>query len=320
MGARKNTNEGIGIPVGCALLPEAVASLRRSFVSRGVPGSAEAEALCRLHAAAPERCPEWSSFYVETVGDSLLAMAGSEGVITEDQAAWLIDKLSAPDAAGRVDDINLVVRVMEKARRVPARLSAFALSLVAASVMAGRDTTDQATVGKGEVETVRRILCAGGHDGAVGITREEVAVLFDINDRTRENGNDPAWSELFIKALVNFLMSARGYAVLTREETLRAGDGGNAAPFGERFAASLAASLGGVWASWLRGIEATCPDNAARNNRDEEAAASGEVRWFADRIGRDGVIHDNEHALLQFLSRESPDIHPSLRTLLDTAA
>ena len=40
----------------------------------------------------------------------------------------------------------------------------------------------------------------------------------------------------------------------------------------------------------------------------------------ADRIGRDGVIHANEKALLKFLSDESPDIHPSLRTLLDTAA
>ena len=34
----------------------------------------------------------------------------------------------------------------------------------------------------------------------------------------------------------------------------------------------------------------------------------------------DGVIHENERALLRFLKEESPDIHPSLRTLLDTAA
>jgi hypothetical protein len=51
-----------------------------------------------------------------------------------------------------------------------------------------------------------------------------------------------------------------------------------------------------------------------------EVVTSDEVRWLADRIGRDGVIHENERALLVFLREESPDIHPSLRTLLDTAA
>jgi len=58
---------------------------------------------------------------------------------------------------------------------------------------------------------------------------------------------------------------------------------------------------------------------AAKNAETQAAIAEAavisqvEADWLIERMSRDGRIHDNEKALLAFLKRESPDIHPSLK-------
>ena len=41
---------------------------------------------------------------------------------------------------------------------------------------------------------------------------------------------------------------------------------------------------------------------------------------LAERIGRNGRLHDNERALVKFIEQSSPSIHPDLRTLLEKVA
>jgi hypothetical protein len=65
------------------------------------------------------------------------------------------------------------------------------------------------------------MLYAFGGDGNIAVTQQEASVLFDINDATAETENHPAWSDLFVKALANFLMATSGYQVPTRQEALR---------------------------------------------------------------------------------------------------
>jgi len=45
-----------------------------------------------------------------------------------------------------------------------------------------------------------------------------------------------------------------------------------------------------------------------------------EAEWLARRMGRDGALHQNEKALLRFIRDESPAVHPSLQTLIASAA
>ena len=45
-----------------------------------------------------------------------------------------------------------------------------------------------------------------------------------------------------------------------------------------------------------------------------------EAEWLANRIGRDGILHENEKALLSFLKSEQADIHPALKPMLDKVA
>ena len=55
----------------------------------------------------------------------------------------------------------------------------------------------------------------------VAITRSEAELLFDIADATNEAENDPAWTDLFAKAIANAIMAASGYSAPNREEALR---------------------------------------------------------------------------------------------------
>lgn len=311
-----------------------VAAWRAAFYADGIIGSREAEELIRLETEKATGCPEWTQFFVEALTDYVVFQQEPAGYVSEDNARWLIDRVAADGIVNTTTELELLVKVMEKATRVPASLSAFTLEQVARAVidgsgpLAGGGRLTPGIIGRDEVELLRRILFACGHEGSIGISREEAEVLFDLNDRTREADNDPAWSDLFVKAIANFLMAARGYTVPTRAEALRRDawldtpPRGVTALFGDMLSSMLANGLRSLWQSAMEGEDVY----AARNReveadaRQAEAVTSTEIHWLAERIGRDGLIHDNERALLKFLSEESPDIHPSLRTLLDTAA
>jgi hypothetical protein len=51
-----------------------------------------------------------------------------------------------------------------------------------------------------------------------------------------------------------------------------------------------------------------------------EQVNASEADWLVERINHDGELHDAEKALLLFIKRESPDIHPGLKPLLDRVA
>lgn len=313
---------------------EDVRRLRAEIYGNGVVSTSEADWLFRLDEATGSTTPEWTELFIGALTDFVVRQEKPEGYVSAENAAWLTSRISADGVVKTGTELELLVKVLEVAVTSPPALSAFALRQVAAAVIDGDGPLATAgaltpgVIGAAEVALVRRILFAFGSDGAIGVTREEAEVLFDLNDRTREADNDMAWSDLFVKAIANFLMATRGYAVLSREEALRREawldepPRGVTALFGDVTSALLSNGLKGIWRAWRDEESAQ-----ARRNRETEAeirvaetVSSDEVRWLADRIGRDGVIHENERALLRFLREESPDIHPSLRTLLDTAA
>ncbi len=77
----------------------------------------------------------------------------------------------------------------------------------------------------------------------------------------------------------------------------------------------------------MRSGSDTMDDAWAERNEQLEAEEqtanaidSGESHWLVERIGRDGVLHDNEKALVSYLKQESPSLHSSLKPLLDKVA
>ena len=174
---------------------------------------------------------------------------------------------------------------------------------------------------------LRRILYAFGGEGGVGLTKQEVEVLFDLNDQTAEALNDPQWHDLFTKAVASFILCVSGYQAPAREEALRQ----------EKWVEDSSVNIGGVFSRMVSGGLSALQNAYGKDPTLEEAFAQKnteyisamemtaivdeeEARWLAERIGRDGVLHDNERNLLKFLKSESPKIHPALEPLLAKVA
>ena len=310
---------------------EDVLALRRSTYHDGVAERGEVERLFTMDEAATTFDPSWTELFTEAVADHIVNQTQPNGHISEANANWLIERIGRDGVVKTTNELELLVKVLEKAMSSPERLAAYALEQVKHAAVDGdgplvRGNLERGRVNRDEVELIRRILYAFGGHGNVAVTRSEAEVLFEINDATAAAENDPAWSDLFVKAIANFMMAASGYAVPSREEALKR-EAWLDSPSG-----GVGDFIGKMAAGGLRGVlKAYREPNtdavwAERNTRFEAAQASSlhvtadEAEWLARRMGRDGALHDNEKALLRFIRDEAPSIHPSLKSLIAKAA
>ncbi|QKV17771.1 hypothetical protein [Oricola thermophila] len=312
---------------------EDVLNLRREVYRNGVVNREEASGLFAFDQHATKKPDSWREFFVEAIADYIVVQEAPRGYISEANAEWLIENISKDGVVDHRTELELLIKSMELANSVPPKLAAFALQQVANAVLEGKGVIARdrelkpGVIGETEVELLRRILYASGSDGSVAVTRNEAEVLFDLNDRTSEAENHPSWSELFIKAIACSVMAASGYEVPDREEALRREEWLNDTSvnlggfFSRMFSGSLSAHMDAVRAE--TGSEAYYARRNAQmagNIRSAEKVDKSEAAWLAERIGRDGKLHENEKELLAFLKKESPEIHPILQPLLDKVA
>lgn len=310
-----------------------VLRLRREVYRNGVVNREEARDIFALDHLVTDKPESWREFFVEAIVDYVVEQEAPRGYISNANAEWLVDAISHDGVVDYRTEFELLIKVIERAHHVPAHLAAFALDQVAIAVIEGKGsvargrTLTPGVIGEHEVEILRRILYASGGHGNVAITREEAEVLFHINDSTREADNHLSWTELFTKAVACSLMAASGYTPPNRDEALRREEwlGDTSVNLGRFFSKMFAGSLDAH-------IEAVKLETGSesywgeRNARMDTASGSSEkidapeAEWLVERIGRDGVLHENEKELLGFLKRESPHIHPALRPLLEKVA
>jgi hypothetical protein len=311
---------------------EDVQALRRSLYNDGVAEAGEVERLFAMDEAAEQHDPSWRELFVEAVTDYLVEQVAPQGYIDEANADWLIARIGRDGTVKTATELEILVKVIEKAKSSPERLSAFALAQVKKAVVDGEGPLarggklEAGRVGRDEVELMRRVLYAFGGDGNVAVTRAEAEILFDINDATAGADNDPSWPDLFVKAIANFLMAASGYAPPTRQEALRR-EAWLDTPAGgvtDFFSRMVAGGLRGALQAYRQPAteEAWAARNAqaATNVAVAEQVTGEEAEWLARRIGRDGALHENEKALLRFIRDEAPSVHPSLQSLIAKAA
>ncbi|MBZ9858517.1 hypothetical protein [Mesorhizobium sp. CA12] len=313
---------------------EDVTMLRREVFADGVVSRGEAEALFALDQTARDKCGEWAPFFVEAVTDYIVHQEKPEGYISEQNADWLVRTVSRDGIVDGRTELELLVHVLEEARSSPSELSAYALEQVAHAVIDGKGplmhggSLVPGHIAKAEVDLLRRILYAYGGDGNIAISKAEAEVLFRINDRTAAADNDPSWSDLFVKAIANYVMCSTGYEPPTREVALRH----------ENFLDEAAPTLGGFFSRMVSGgfaaileayhspgdIEA---EWEARNRAAEalarraETIDASEAEWLAERVGGGRrPLRDNERALLTLIKHAAPEIHPTLKPLLEKVA
>lgn len=304
-----------------------VLRLRSACYGDGGISADEADELLRLDAACTNTTRTWCEFLVEAITDHIVDRAEPEGYITAANAEWLLARVSRDGRIKSRAALDLVVNVIDRARWSPESLVRFALEQVRDAVLTGDGVLRAgsgmapATIGEADVELLRRILYAFGGDGHVAVTRAEAEVLFDIDAGLSQALPSPAFTDLFVKAIANVVMATSHYAVPTREEALRReawlSESGDITPL--ELLKSVVA-LPGLLAGYVRQTpEETALDRLERQRVElivNERVTEGEAQWLADRIGRDGRLSANEAALVAYLDRESPQIHPLLGELV----
>ncbi len=304
-----------------------VLKLRSLTYADGHISSQEAETLFRLNDAGLSVPWTWNHYFIEAITDYLVNQVEPVGYITAQNASWLIDRVSHDGHADTRTKLELIINVIDRARWAPESLVQFALAQVRDNVLTGkgvlRDGTnlEPGSIGEADVELLRRILYAFGGDGNVAVTRAEAEVLFEINDAL-DDKSSVAWSDLFVKAIANSVMSVSSYAVPTREEALRRDAWldyhTDLSPLG------LIKKIKKSGTSLLNDYRRLTREEDALDRLERqrielivnEKTTEGDSTWLAGRFAQDGKVNENEAALFAYLRADCPDIDPALKDLV----
>ncbi len=311
-----------------------VLTLRRTIFADGVVDAEELDALFALGERAPAGDPAWADYFVEATADFYLREEEPHGYLTTEEFETLRARVTRDGAIASALELGLLIRLMETATSTPPQMAGFVGEQIKARI---HEKPGGAKIDAGDVEIIRRYIFASGGDGNVAVTRKEAEFLFDLSDAAAEN--DPSWCDLFKKAVSNHLMAHIGFEPIARADALALetpdpDDGGpipskraedeNAVEAGKRGFFDMLGNVFSPKRAHAERVEARYKVLNAARERDAaiaEKVTASEADWLADRIGRDGVLHPSEKALVAYMRDElGADLPPKLKALVEKAA
>ncbi|HYN45935.1 MAG TPA: hypothetical protein VES64_04515 [Allosphingosinicella sp.] len=287
------------LKAGARISAEDVLGLRRQVWPDGSISADEADQLFELNRLARESDPEWADFIIEAMTDHVLNAKAPRGYIDEDNAAWLISQVDRDGALVTATELELVVKLLEKALNAPASLKAWSLRQIEAGVIA------DGAIGEDEAKLLRRILFAAGGEGALTVSQDEAELLWRLKDACLSADNAPGWKTLFVQAVGNHLMAWSSYTPLERGAAARLEafvDDHSSNVLG--FLSRMRGANPAAEARRLLAEKAPSPDHDA----DVDAARAitqGEKNWLQSHVDADGARDPYEEALLAFVAEES---------------
>ncbi|HEY1612706.1 MAG TPA: hypothetical protein VGF97_03305 [Rhizomicrobium sp.] len=276
--------------------------------------------------------PEWTTLFAEAVTNYVVHQNDPADYIPQEKADWLAAKLRETGAIATATEFAMLIDVMQAAFDVPPSLAAFALGEIENAILSGRRAAigggDHAagTVTKDDVEALRSVLYAATTDSAGHVTREEAEALFDIAHATASGTCDPAFGELFARAVGNYL-TAICWHETGREDALHREHWLDARESLFQFLLHRPArgQEESVRTLMQSPLEQENADLAVQEQQDDAARAESnritddKADWVIAHLTRQGPLTAAETRLLQWLGAEASAIPPKLRTLIDTA-
>lgn len=297
-----------------AITAEEVLSLRQGGWANAVIDADEADAIFVLNDHLAEPTSQWSDFFVEALSEYIVHQVEPRGYVSPDQAEWLIERI---DSNGRLDsltELELLVKVLEKALHTPESLRCYARDQIEKAVLSGEGPTrdggmlEPGKVNDAEARLLRRIIFASGSDRPAAVSQNEAEMLFRLKDATLGADNAPEWKRLFVQGVGNYLQGFGGQEPLSRERAAEL----------ENFMNNSAPSIGGFFGRMFdsigksgvgQGFAAMREEAAPPRHIELEAADAAEVTtmeqaWLQGQIQANGQIDDYDQALLDFLAEE----------------
>jgi hypothetical protein len=296
---------------------EEILALRQAGWSDGRIRPDEAEALFAINDAVSDVSCEWSDFFVEALGEFIVNTLEPKGYVTDEQGEWLVARI---DHDGKVDslvELELLVRVFERATSVPQRLRDYALAQIERAVLTGEGPTrcggglEKGNVTEAEAKLMRRIIFASGSDRPAGVSRAEADMLYRIKDAALDSANSPEWKRLFVQGVGNYLVGFADHTAVSRERAaeLEAFMNDHRPSLG-RFAARMAKSTVsgnffdsiGYALGMKDGDEGPSIDERVEADR---AVTTNEQMWLEGKIDGNDQVDEYDQAVLDFLEEES---------------
>ena len=304
-----------------------VLEMRRTFYNDGAIDQFEADKLIARFRSVKGESGAWDAFFIEALVDFTVNQMTPRGYVTQAQAQWLVDSLAEDGQVRTATELELLCTVIEQAIDVPDTFAEFVLIQIGEAILAGdrallRNAAAEAgVIGGAEVALLSRVIHAMAGGSGIGVSRAEAEVLVDLNDASDAARNAPAWDDFFVKAIINHLMAAHGFAAVDREEALRRaawldepGDGVTGI-LAKMFAGDAQALRSAYVAADTETMRVQHLARAIREIEGAEIIDADEGRWLAARFNRDGVLRDNEKAVLRFIRDEAPEIAGDLEPL-----
>ena len=311
-----------------------VLELRQNVYVDGLTSAEDAVAILALDTTCRNKCEEWNGFFRQALSEFIVLRTEPANHLSEKNARWLISAVSRDGCVASRTEMLMMIDALGRAQTAPAFFSGFLLKQVADAVISGKGplmknrVARRSVITRDDVEMIRSIILSNGADEPRAVSKEEAEVLFILNDRSIEAQNDPAWNDLFVKALANFMMGMSGYSVPKRRDALERGewlDDMEANAARSTFERMVGDGLKSVLPLYLETSEIHSVYNRRSQARLEEDRKNGlnnggEAHWLAARVGRDGYMRQNEKALLAALKSENAVMHPDLEPLLARVA
>ena len=270
----------------------------------------EAIALFDLNNIGQSNAPEWVGCFVEALSDFVVNGKEPKGYIDDANADWLMVQIDKDGRVESLGELELLIKVLEKATNAPQSLKDYAVKQIETVVLSGVGPTREGgqlrpgTVDEAEVKLLRRLIFAQAGDGPASVSQSEAEMLFRIKDATLLHNNAPDWAKLFVQGVGNYLMAHSSYTPFSREEAAQR----------EAFMNDTSVSIGRFFS---RVFKSNVADGFKAMNTSEpvvdhdaavaadRAISPSEAAWLKQRIDADTTLDPLEKSLLAFIAEES---------------
>lgn len=294
-----------------AISAEEILSLRRAGWGDGAISPEEAEAIFLVNDSLEDPSVEWAEFFVEALCEFVVNGVEPKGYVSQSQADWLTARVNHNGSLQSMTELELLVKVIEKALNVPQSLKDFVIAQVEQAVLTGEGPTRGGHLERGNVNTVeaqilRRAIFAQAGDRPAAVSRGEAEMLFRLKDATLSANNAPEWKRLFVQGVGSYLS---GYTSYTPLEAPRAAElerfmDANT-PSLLRFAGRMAKA--DVETGAVQTFRALFGRKGLDKAPEVAAAAAVTVEentWLQGQIDANNVVDEYDEALLAFLAEE----------------
>lgn len=303
--------------------------LRDTVYRDGITSKQELNSLLGLAERAPDGDIEWAEFFGEAAADYYLREEIPHDYITERTFNDLHAEVTRYGDTVTPLVLSMMIKLVRGATATPPGMSAFITDQLRAMI---DQRAGEPAITQNDTALIRSFLYATGSDGNIAITRKEAGFLFDLNDMALCSANHASWSDLFIKAIASHVMGHIGYVAPSRKEALAqwhwvSDTEVNIAGFFQRMVADGLAPLRDLYAHANDAMRAPSENTYEQILKTREQMASDaagvtdhEADWLAERIGRDGIMDDNERAVIAYMRALDMVLPETLQALVEHAA